>query len=234
MDLVDLVDLAKMSHPQPGKPRCIVYVDGYNWYQAIFKHYPEWKWLNMQRFFEVLRPRQSVELVKVFSALICDAEARGRQERYFATLKTLPKVRVILGAFQPREVQCRAQCGQRYVVQDEKKTDVNMAVENLSDAVGGACEAMCIVTADSDVQPAVEWVAKNRRSIELTVLVPSLPAEQRDRRTDDYKTRGLPMMCDFLPLSAIKDLQLPNLVKLADGTFAVRPATWSERATTAP
>src|SRR5262249_40796941 len=51
------------------KRRCNVYIDGYNWYHAIFKHYPEWKWLNIQKFFEALRPRQDIAQVKMFSAL---------------------------------------------------------------------------------------------------------------------------------------------------------------------
>src|SRR5262245_2458710 len=42
-------------------------------------------------------------------------------------LKTLSKVKVILGKFQDPEVTCRSDCGKRYLVPEEKKTDVNMA-----------------------------------------------------------------------------------------------------------
>lgn len=47
--------------------KAIFYIDGYNWYHAIFKHFPEWKWLNIQ---ESLRPHDQVLAVKVFSAMI--------------------------------------------------------------------------------------------------------------------------------------------------------------------
>jgi hypothetical protein len=54
----------------------------------------------------------------------------------------LPGVEIILGAFQPREVQCRATCLQRYTFQEEKKTDVNIAVELLSDAFNNRSDAI--------------------------------------------------------------------------------------------
>src|SRR5437762_3127578 len=102
-----------------------------------------------------------------------------------------------------------------------------MAVEIISDAVSGSCDSLCIVSGDSDLQPALEWVAKNRNELKLTVYVPALPNEQSLRRTDYYRTKGLRVDCKFLPLSNIKDHQLPNVVKLRDGKVAVRPHVWA-------
>src|SRR5687767_11672477 len=94
------------------KRKAIVYVDGYNWYHAIFKWHPEWKWLNVQTFFEALRPHEEIVAVKMFSSMIDPdneaSDARQRQKRYFDALRTLPKVEVVLGMFQSREVTCRA------------------------------------------------------------------------------------------------------------------------------
>ncbi|MEI6074439.1 MAG: NYN domain-containing protein [Verrucomicrobiota bacterium] len=213
------------------KKKGIVYIDGYNWYHAIFKHYPEWKWLNIQSFFEQTRHREEIITIKMFSALMKhDADARDRQEKYFAALRTLPKVQLIMGDFQPRTVTCRANCQKPYVIQDEKKTDVNLAVEMIGDAVNGACEHMIIVTGDSDVQPAVEWIARNRPAIKLSVYVPALPAEQPTRRTDYYTTKNLPVDCSFLPLDRIKDHQFNNMVRLpgADVKYSIRPYVWKK------
>ena len=121
------------------KQRAIVYIDGYNWYHAIFKHYPSWKWLNIQTFFQSLRIDEEVCSVKFFTALVDErnkqSDARERHSRYLKALSTLPKVKVILGIFQDREVTCRASCGGKYSVPEEKKTDVNIAVEIMSDAL---------------------------------------------------------------------------------------------------
>lgn len=165
--------------------------------------------------------------------MIIDHDARERQTRYFDALRTLPKIKIILGAFQPREVTCRASCKQKYEITEEKKTDVNIAVEMLSDAFCGACDAMCIVSGDSDIQPAVEWVARNRRNVEISVFVPSLPNERRARRTDYYLTRGLPVQCEFLPLGSIKEQQLPVKVRLGQGRLAIRPTSWTAPGSTA-
>jgi uncharacterized LabA/DUF88 family protein len=136
---------------QNNKKKCIVYIDGYNWYHAIFKHYPEWKWINIQSFFAALRPDDDVVCVKMFSAFIAhDADAKERQQRYFNALETLPKVKLILGIFQDRQVTCRGTCKEKYSVPEEKKTDVNLAVEMISDAVSGMCDSMFIVSGDSE------------------------------------------------------------------------------------
>jgi uncharacterized LabA/DUF88 family protein len=207
----------------------IVYIDGYNWYHAIFKHYPEWKWINIQTFFESLRPHDDVVSVKMFSAMIeHDQTALERQQRYFTALQTLPKVKLVLGVFQPRLVTCRADCRRQYLVPEEKKTDVNLAIELVDDAINSRADSICIVSGDSDVQPAVEWVAKNRPQIKILVYVPSLPNEQSTRRTDYYKTKKLNVDCKFLPIGGIKDHQMKPSIKLADGKLVVRPHLWQK------
>lgn len=209
--------------------KTIVYIDGYNWYHAIFKHHPEWKWINVQSFFESLRPHEDIISVKMFSAWIShDPEAQERQKRYFDALSTLPKVRLILGVFQPRTVRCRGECKQQYDIPEEKKTDVNLAVEIINDALTGVCEHIIVVSGDSDIQPAVEWVAKNKPEMKITVFVPLLPNEQSQRRVDYYITQRLNVDCRFLPLGGIKENQLPNFVKMGGVQKAIRPHTWQE------
>lgn len=212
-----------------GKPKCVVYVDGYNWYHAIFRNRPEWKWLNIQSFFEYLRSREEVAAVKVFSAMVIhEPDACHRQETYFNAIKTLPKLKVKFGLFQPREVTCRGSCREKYFIQEEKKTDVNMAVEMISDAIDASCpDRMCVVSGDSDIEPVVEWISKNKPSVGITVYVPAMPADQSMRRLDSFKTKRLRGVdCEFLPIDNLKDHQLKDVICYAPGKFAVRPSIW--------
>jgi NYN domain-containing protein len=209
------------------RTRCVFYVDGYNWYHAIFKHRPEWKWLNLQSFFQAMRPHENIAAVKLFSAMVTDPDGCLRQETYFKALKSLPKLQIILGLFQPRRVHCKGDCKQEYIVQEEKKTDVNIAIEMMADAIDGQVDHICAVSGDSDLQPVIEWITKRFPKIQITVYVPCLPNERRDRRTDYYTTKGLNVDCRFLPLSGIPEHQLPNLVKLPQGGFAYRPSSWA-------
>jgi hypothetical protein len=212
------------------KPKAIIYIDGYNWYHAIFKHHPEWKWLNIQTYFEALRPDEDVVSVKLFSAMIDPdnpgSDARARQERYFNALRTLPKVEVILGMFQPREVTCKAN-GCKYSYYEEKRTDTNITVAIMADAFASRCQRIHVVSGDSDIQPPVEWVAKNLSGIKITVYIPALPQDQAKRRLDYYTNASLPeVWCKFLPLENFHEHQLKNVVKLPDKTCIPRPPEW--------
>jgi 6-hydroxy-3-succinoylpyridine 3-monooxygenase len=213
-----------------GRPRCVVYVDGYNWYHAVFRDNPQWKWLNVQAFFEALRSDDDVTAIKLFSAWVTDGDGHERQKKYFDALKTLPKVKIKCGIFQPREVHCKATCRERYIVQDEKKTDVNIALEMISDAIDGNVDRICVVSGDSDVQPAIEWIVSRFRAIRILVYIPCLPSNRRDRRTDYYSNKGLHgVSCGFLPLENLGEHQLKPVVRVQDSPplFVSRPSTWA-------
>ncbi len=172
-------------------------------------------------------PHDNILFVKMFSSWILhEPDAQDRQKRYFDALSTLPKMRVIFGVFQPRTVTCKSNCKNQYTIQEEKKTDVNLAVEIIHDAVNNVCEHIIVVSGDSDIQPAVEWVAKNKPAIKLTVFVPLLPNEYDQRRVDYYNTQKLPVDCAFLNLRGMKENQLPNFVMLGGGKKAIRPHVW--------
>jgi uncharacterized LabA/DUF88 family protein len=49
-----------------------------------------------------------------------------------------------------------------------------MAVNLLEDAFRGLTDSMVIVSGDSDLEPAVEWVRRNYRHVKITVYIPVL------------------------------------------------------------
>jgi hypothetical protein len=124
---------------QPLRKRCTIYIDRFNWYYSVLRHYPEWKWLNVQGFFEELRPDEDVVRVKFFTAIVDPdkrvSEKRDRLGRYLKALRALVKVEIVLGKYQLREVVCGADCRKSYLAPEEKKMDVNIAVHLLNDAV---------------------------------------------------------------------------------------------------
>src|SRR2546425_8852005 len=94
------------------KPRCTVYIDGFNFYYGIFANRPEWKWLNIQSFFEMVRSREEVVSIKYFTAIVDpkkgNSPRRERQALFLKALGTLPKVEIVNGVFQPRTTRCEA------------------------------------------------------------------------------------------------------------------------------
>jgi uncharacterized LabA/DUF88 family protein len=214
--------------PIPRK-RCTIYIDAFNWYYGIFVNRPDWKWLNIQSYFEALRLDEDVVGICFFTAIVQPqvhvSPKRDRQKRYLTALKGQPKVEVILGKYQERTVTCQASACPRhleYRVGEEKKTDVNIAVRLMDDAINHRTESMVIVSADSDLEPAVEWVRKHHPSIKVSVYIPALPEELNRRRNDNYQRMQVP--CRLLPLADIPRHLLPATVTLPDGTTVQRPA----------
>lgn len=210
------------------KTRAMVYIDGYNWYHAIFKHRPDLKWLDIQKFFETLRPHEEIIGTKVFTAIVdedkLDSPARKRHLNYLNALKTNPKIKVIKGKFQDREVTCRGDCRLKYKVPEEKKTDVNIAVELMSDAIDNASDMIIAVSGDSDLQPPIAWIKRRYPDKRILVYIPVLPAEQPKRRLDYYPS--IKVECNFLPLNDLSACQLPNQLQLKSGDWAIRPHCW--------
>ncbi len=169
--------------------------------------------------------------IKFFTALVEPhkhlSPKRDRHRRYLKALGTLPKVKVILGKYQERTVTCGAQaCPRRleYQVAEEKKTDVNIAVNLLEDALEGLTDSMVIVSGDSDLEPAVEWVRRKYPQIKITVYIPVLEDERRERRNDNYHRMGA--TCKPLPLVDIPRHVLPATVPVGEGDSVTRPAEW--------
>lgn len=230
-----MTDFAAISTPVPlQKKRCIVYLDGFNFYYGIMVANPSWKWLNLQSFFEALRPDEDVAAVKYFTAVVEPdrhvSPKRDRQRIYFKALSTLPKLSRIEGKYQLRRVTCRAaECPRRleYLSPEEKKSDVNLAINVMDDALHARMESAVIVSGDSDLEPAVEWVRKNYPVIKFTVYIPVLPSEAGQRRNDFYLRIGV--QCRPLPLAEILRHQFPSPLALADGTSINKPVEWSDR-----
>jgi uncharacterized LabA/DUF88 family protein len=205
------------------KKKCIVYVDGFNLYWGILRHFPKWKWLNLQSFFDALRIDDEVTQTKYFTAIVERdrpmSSTRDKQSAYLSALKTLNRVSVIYGKFQLRDSTCKADCKRTYKAAEEKKTDVNIAVNIISDAIAGVVEHIVLVSGDSDLEPAIEWVRKNHPKIKITVYIPCLNDERHKRRNDYYPTIGV--LCKFLTLVEFERHQFPDNVD-----SVVRPADW--------
>jgi len=178
-----------------------------------------------------LRLDENVVSVKFFTALVEPQKhvsaRRDRHKRYLKALGTLPKVKIILGKYQERTVTCQArECMRRleYIVPEEKKTDVNIAVNLLEDAFLGLTDSMVIVSGDSDLEPAVEWVRRNHPQIKITVYIPVLEDERHLRRNDNYHRMGV--TCKPLPLADIPRHVLPAAVRVNENETVTRPAEW--------
>lgn len=215
------------------RKRSIIYIDGFNLYYGAVRG-TEWKWLDLQRYFERIRSADDIVEIAYFTALVeHDPPARARQEAYLSALRTLPKVNIIFGKYRDKTVRCDIACGyigKRYFdTQEEKQTDVAIGVHMMDDAYRNRCDRLILVTGDGDVVPAIRMVRDRFPQKTVHVYVPA-----RDpRRAAAKDVRDAASRHADLPLAFIPQSQLPNVVTTPFGSVS-KPPEWFPPAPTLP
>jgi uncharacterized LabA/DUF88 family protein len=133
--------------------RVIAYIDGFNLYFGLrSKHWQRFYWLNLQRVVQLLlKPHQELVQTKYFTSLVKSPPAKNRrQTTYLEALRTLDHFAIFEGHFLEAQVIC-SHCGHTYTTHHEKMTDVNIAVELLTDAFHDAYDTALLISADSDL-----------------------------------------------------------------------------------
>ena len=134
-----------------GKQRVIVYIDGFNFYYGLRgdRRWKKYYWLDVVKLFEAfMRPNQELVAVKYFSARPDDIERSRRQNAFF----------------QKKEITC-FKCGNVIHTYEEKETDVRIATQIVADAYQKNCDAAIVVSADSDMIPAIELAIQARQKV---------------------------------------------------------------------
>lgn len=207
-------------------PKTIVYIDGFNFYYGAVRG-TRFKWLNLETCFSRLRQNDQLQRVHYFTAIIDGGQKRARQKQYLRALATLPLVDVILGKFKNKQIKCRvrgcAHAGSRiFETTEEKRTDVNIALQLVDDAYHDRADHFVIVSGDSDLVPALEMVKSYCPGKRLTVYVPS-----RNRvRGAATELRAAADKSKTFPQALLKVSQLPASVPDGRGGMIQKPATW--------
>jgi uncharacterized LabA/DUF88 family protein len=177
-----------------------VYIDGFNLYYGALKHTTH-KWLDLQHYFELVRPDDDIQTIHYFTAIV-NGPSRTDQLTYLAALETLSKVNIVRGRYMEKPVVCRvAACTHRaprtFMRSEEKRTDVNIALQMLDDAYQGLAERMVLVSGDSDLVPALNFVKVRAPHCELVVYVPNNNPNRGaavQLRAAAHKNRDLPLI----------------------------------------
>lgn len=170
-----------MSMPMPGLPtknRVVAYIDGYNLYHGLRDEgWRRYLWLDLRALAEsLIRESQKLVLTKYFTTRISYPELkRKRQSDYLEAIQAHcgDSLEMFWGHYQSEARTCNG-CGRIEQISNEKKTDVNIAVEMMTDAFRNIFDTALIITADSDLVPAVSAV--RRLFPEKTVVAAFPPA----------------------------------------------------------
>jgi hypothetical protein len=180
----------------------------------------------MEKCFLKLRPSDDIRQIWYFTALV-DGAKSSRQERYLRALTTRPLVRLMLGKFKLKQVKCGVMgCtfpGARiFDVPEEKRTDVNIALQMLDDAHHDRAEQFIVISGDSDLVPALEMVKSQWPGKRLVVYVPS----RHPVRGAAVELRSAADKDRTFPQQLLKVCQFP--AELPDGRGGVirKPVEW--------
>lgn len=204
--------------------RVSVYIDGFNLYNGLKEaKLQRFYWLDVRRLSEnLLRPNQSLEAVRYFTARIHsdpkDPDKSVRQDTFLDALGMLPDVHIHYGYYMPKQGSCR-KCGATWPTFEEKKTDVNIAVELLCDATDNAFDTAIIISGDSDLAGPVEAVRKRCSNKRVIVAFPPKRVSQQ--------LKQLANTSFVIGRKKFKDSQLPSRIKKPDGYVLTRPPTWN-------
>ena len=216
------------------KKRTIIYIDGYNLYCGLLKGSSA-KWLDLLALAKaLLNDTHEIIEVRYYTSIVkpspYDAAAVERQNVYLQALTTQEVVKVILGFYSkhtalmaPQRKRC-AVCEEskdgyvRVMKLEEKRSDVNLAIDAVADAALDRADSIVLITGDSDQTGTIE---KIRRQFNKPVIVfdPHEKESQHLKRAATfYKNipRDLPAKC-----------QLPDSIPVGThGNFIRRPAAW--------
>jgi uncharacterized LabA/DUF88 family protein len=201
--------------------RVVVYVDGFNLYFGLRERYGrKYLWLDLQVLAaSLLRPDQSLEKVRYFTARVRnDVVGQQRQSDYLDALgEHSPLVEMRDGRFQEKSRSCR-ECGNTWKVFEEKETDVNIAVALMGDAVRNHFDTALLISADSDLCPAVrETKSLFPKKRIVVAFPPSRHSAELKRVVDGFV---------FIGDDKIRRGQLPDPVVTKTGIVLRRPKHW--------
>jgi uncharacterized LabA/DUF88 family protein len=156
--------------------RVIAYVDGFNLYHAIDAlGKPHLKWVNLWSLAKgICGTNETLVQAYYFTAVATwrPPAAIGRHREYIRAL-THAGVTCIVGHFKEKHRKCN-QCGATWIAHEEKETDVAIATNLMADAFKDRFDRALVVSADSDLVPAIKCVRKHFPKKAVNVIAPPL------------------------------------------------------------
>ena len=205
--------------------RVTAFIDGFNFYHAVddlkANHL---KWVDLWAMCQQFAPEPQYNLTDVlyFSAYATWLPKAYKRHRAFVQAQQHCRVTAVMGAFKAKTQRCRS-CGNTWTRHEEKETDVNIALQMVIRARRDLYDRALIVSADSDLAPAVRVVQEEFPSKEIRILTPVGRPHSWDLRN---LVGGL-ANCQNLKRIHLERCLLPETILDARGnTVASRPAKY--------
>ena len=200
--------------------RVIVYIDGFNLYFGLkTKGWRRYYWLNLQKLaLNLLKDNQKLISTKYFTSRVSGPPDKvKRQGVFIEALETLNNFYIFYGHYLTNAVECK-KCGDVFPKPNEKMTDVNIAVEMLTDAFQNSFDTSILISADSDLTAPVK---KIRSLFSEKRIVVAFPPERFSFALKEVANASL-----FVGRKKLADSVFPDQVVKPDGFRLQKPERW--------
>jgi uncharacterized LabA/DUF88 family protein len=212
------------------------YIDAFNFYHRIDK-YQElhgicYKWLNYKSLCEsLLLTGQKLGTIYFFTAVTNSNDhhanrkfRKGAADRHQKYIKALRKygIKIIQGYFKYDPKKNR---------HEEKQTDSNIVAHMIEDAFNNKFDIAFVLSADSDIVPAVKVIKRNIATKDKKIIITPPPFEGRDIKNNPLGIHGISnfvSICDHQRNIHFNDLKahlLPEKIYDKNGNLIVERPT---------
>lgn len=191
--------------------RVYCFIDGFNLFHAIDSlkpnHGNHLKWLDLRSLASAFVQNKKEKLLEVFyfSAYPTWLPESYKTHREYVKALESTGVQCILGHFKEKKRSCSA-CKIKWIAHEEKASDVNIAAYLIHHAHLNSFDKALIVTADSDLAPAIELVVNSFPKKEIQILTPpnryNIAREMRQQITTN-KIKTAHLQRNSLPIKII-------------------------------
>lgn len=209
-----------------GSLNTTVYIDGFNFYYGSLKN-TNYKWLDLELLFQtVLNKQNKITKIKYFTANVQSTSSNPnvhvRQQTYLSAIQAhCPLVEIYYGHYlRHRKVMENVNPPPARVTvwnNEEKGSDVNLALHVLNDAWLNSYDCAVIVSNDSDLAESLHFV-KSQHKKTIGLITPGAPMRKTSKQLQNH--------ADFMrPLrpQALANSQLPTTIP---GTSITKPQNW--------
>jgi uncharacterized LabA/DUF88 family protein len=153
--------------------RVACYIDGFNLYHAIDDlQKPHLKWLDLKALARSLcRSHEQLVKVSYFSAYATWLPPKYARHRQYVNALKQNSIDCHMARFSEKRASCNA-CGATWKRHEEKETDVHFSLTFVKDAIDNVFDRAIIISADSDLIPAVRVVRRRLPGKQIFLATP--------------------------------------------------------------
>lgn len=202
--------------------RIIFLIDGFNLYHALSykSDYHKYKWLDLRKLAGcVVKKTDQVKEIYYFTAYATWSPDKVKRHKLITSAYQDLGIKVITGVFRSKGRKCSL-CHKTSWTYEEKRTDVNIAIELFDLAMKDRFDTAIIVSGDSDLIPAIERVKTNFREKKVGLFIPI-----------GRKAKELTKACDFrikMKQMHLRTCQLNNPYMTKEKEKLIAPAGWTK------